>query len=90
MDPSAISQPNNQPWRFQITIQQQRTIETAVDEAIDEAIEALPNGNDEQRAAWVEDHLPSFTPDIEQALADAGRKDLIRERARKLGITLKE
>jgi hypothetical protein len=37
----------------------------------------------------VEEHLPSFTPDIEQALADAGRKDLIRERARKLGITLK-
>ncbi len=72
-----------------MTDQQQRTIEAAVDKAIEKAIEALPNGNDQQLTEWVEEHLPPFSRDIEEALAHEGLKDLIRERARKLCITLK-
>jgi hypothetical protein len=68
-----------------VTIQEQHTIETAVDEAI----EALPDGDEDQLTQWVMEH-PSLTSDIIQALADEGLKGLIRERAREMGITLLE
>ena len=51
---------------------------------------ALPGGTDAQLIEWVIEHYPSFPPDIEEALAKERIKDLIRERARELGITLKE
>ena len=73
-----------------MTDQQRQTIEAAVDEAIAQAKSALPNENDQQLTEWVEEHLPSFGPDIEQAMVEEGLRDLIREEARKLGITLKE
>ena len=59
-----------------MTNQQSRTIETAIDVAIAEAKLALPNGNDEQLTEWAMEHLPSFTPDIEQALVDERLMDL--------------
>jgi hypothetical protein len=70
-----------------MTEEQRQTIEAAVDEAI----EALPNGDDQQLTAWVMAHrYPSFTSDIRDALRDAGLEHLIRVEARKLGVTLQE
>jgi hypothetical protein len=68
-----------------MTNEQQRTI----DAAVDEAIEVLLNGNDQQLTELVTKH-PWITSDIREALFDAELKDLIREEARNLGVTLQE
>ncbi len=60
-----------------------------IEAAIDEAIEALPNGSDTQLTEWLMEHrFPSLVNDIHEAPADEGFKDLIRDRAREMGVTL--
>jgi hypothetical protein len=68
-----------------MTNEQMQTIEAA----IEEAIRALPNGDDRQLNDWITSHC-SFPAEIHEALAEEGVKALIRERARELGVTLKE
>jgi hypothetical protein len=65
-----------------MTIEQIETINAA----IDEAIEALPAGNDRELRNWVmANRYSSFTNDIREALFDEGLKDLIGDRRPRAG-----
>jgi hypothetical protein len=59
--------------------------------AIDDALAAIPNGDDRQLTDWVmANRYRSFPKDVREAMAVEGVKDMIRDAARRLGVELRE
>ena len=74
-----------------MTNQQRLTVEAVIDAAINDALKALPGGSDEELRDWIMAHKrPRFRKEITEALAEEGLNELIRDVARKLGVTLAE
>ena len=67
--------------------EEQKTIETAINRDIDEAIAAMPDATDVELTEWMMNHT---TPEIMAFMAMEGLKEVVHERARKMGVTLSE
>jgi hypothetical protein len=64
-------------------------VERVIKDAIDEALEAAPGGDDRMLADWIMTHrYPLFSPEVHEALRDEGLKEAIRQRAAELGVEL--
>jgi hypothetical protein len=67
------------------------SVERIIQDAIDEALEAVPGGDDHLVVDWVMTHrYPLFAPEVHEALRDEGLKEAIRQRAEALGVQLEE
>ena len=62
-----------------------------IGQAIDDALNALPDGDDRQLAGWIRnDWWPAFSEPVCQAIFRGDLEAMIRERARERGIEVKE
>jgi hypothetical protein len=69
----------------------QEEVTQIIKAAIYDAEAAMPDGDDKQLTDWVlRNRLNSFSPEVHEALADEGLKEAIRERARILGVELRD